>query len=862
MKKIRYRILSIVIALALMGGNYFGAQAGLVPIGTKSIPQTIVYQNPLNLTLAQIGDRFGTVIMSRGKLQDFLSGYKSVGVNNIFVYLMADYFSGANNMDLLVSQNTPCTTTQKNYVPPATDNVTMGTGDFCKIHDAIISHTCLEQYPDVCPTEEFFLHKFDGTRYMTSDYYYNPNPGDSNWQKYFAYQALRELSPIDPTHLPLTGVTGIYIDDLNASFNQLITRGGGKPPMEYANNELYDAAMVSFVHVVKQTIGAYKLIGNLNDFTTDWTPFAADMDGGLSESWSTDWNTTINSTADLALILGRAEAWIASGKTVYLVTQGDSLGTNNLFGLTMFTLVYQPGAEYRYADTASYSNYYEVPEYFYQLGQPLGTRVKLSDSPLVYQRCFQAGSVTVNLTAKTGSFGPPCISSTPVSLSPTPTSTLKPPTPTLTGIASSTPTKTATLQPKLPANATPTSTSIGNTSLDIQVTSGNDDVEEQSTGTMYTNSSDLELIYDSNTQVVGLRFKGVNIPRNATILNAYIQFKVDETTSMASTLTVQGEASPNATAFTSTARNLSTRPRTTRTVAWTPVAWSTLGARGVDQRTPNMAPVIQEIVNQSNWVSGNSLVTIITGTGSRVAESYEVDPAGAPLLHIEYKVGTTTSAPQISSLTPTKTGVANTTPTKIATLQPTQLASATPTTAFVGSTGLDIQVTSGIDDVEEQSTGSMYIDSSDLELIFDSNTQIVGLRFKGVNIPKNATILNAYIQFKVDEVTSVATTLTIQGEASPNAAAFTTTARNLSTRARTTKAVAWTPVAWSTLGARGVDQRTSNMGPIIQEIVNQSNWVSGNSLVTIITGTGSRTAESYENDPAGAPLLHIEYRVP
>jgi len=48
-------------------------------------------------------------------------------------------------------------------------------------------------------------------------------------------------------------------------------------------------------------------------------------------------------------------------------------------------------------------------------------------------------------------------------------------------------------------------------------------------------------------------------------------------------------------------------------------------------------PVIQEIVNRPGWIPGNSLVLIITGTGHREAASYDGDPAGAALLHVEYK---------------------------------------------------------------------------------------------------------------------------------------------------------------------------------------------------------------------------------
>ena len=46
--------------------------------------------------------------------------------------------------------------------------------------------------------------------------------------------------------------------------------------------------------------------------------------------------------------------------------------------------------------------------------------------------------------------------------------------------------------------------------------------------------------------------------------------------------------------------------------------------------------VIQEIVSQPGWASGNALALIVTGTGERVAESRDGAPEGAPLLHIEY----------------------------------------------------------------------------------------------------------------------------------------------------------------------------------------------------------------------------------
>jgi hypothetical protein len=129
-----------------------------------------------------------------------------------------------------------------------------------------------------------------------------------------------------------------------------------------------------------------------------------------------------------------------------------------------------------------------------------------------------------------------------------------------------------------------------------------------------------------------MRFNGVDIPQGAMIVNAYLQFQVDETSSVATLLTIEGEDIDNAATFISSTGNISSRTRTAAAVPWSPVPWTTVGEAGPDQRTPNMASVIQEIVNRPGWSDGNSLVVIITGTGTRWAESYDGDPDGAPSL--------------------------------------------------------------------------------------------------------------------------------------------------------------------------------------------------------------------------------------
>ena len=236
---------------------------------------------------------------------------------------------------------------------------------------------------------------------------------------------------------------------------------------------------------------------------------------------------------------------------------------------------------------------------------------------------------------------PPTAISTAVAVTPSPMVTSIAITPTqvpYTATASPLPTlpiATNTIVPTVVPQST-TSPSVVN-SVDVRVSSGSDDVEENSSGGMYINSSDLELIYDGSAQVVGIRFRNVKIPKGAIITNAYIQFKANEASSKIINLTISGDASANAPEFSKTPRNVSKRLRTSNNVIWSPAPWLKAGEIGNSQRTPNLNSIVQEIISQSNWNSGNSIVMIISGSSDkRVAESFEGSASGAPLLHFEY----------------------------------------------------------------------------------------------------------------------------------------------------------------------------------------------------------------------------------
>jgi len=177
-----------------------------------------------------------------------------------------------------------------------------------------------------------------------------------------------------------------------------------------------------------------------------------------------------------------------------------------------------------------------------------------------------------------------------------------------------------------------------------RISSGDDDVEEGVPGGgVDLSSSDLEMPYEDegkgNPQVIGLRFVNVAIAQGAQISGAYIEFEVDEDKggTQVVNLIIDGELSPDAAAFSSSA-NVANRPRTTAKVQWSVPNWTTLG---VKSQTVDISAIIQEIVNQDGWKSGNALVLALgddpanSSEGVRCVKSYDGDAFGAALLHIE-----------------------------------------------------------------------------------------------------------------------------------------------------------------------------------------------------------------------------------
>jgi hypothetical protein len=460
-------------------------------------------------------------------------------------------------------------------------------------------------------------------------------------------------------------------------------------------------------------------------------------------------------------------------------------------------------------------------------------------------------------------------------------------------------------------------TTGGTFTLDAPAAAGSDDAEQATSGSVNITSTDLDMMVDGTTAqaAVGLRFPNLTVPPGATIQSAYVQFRVDETGSSATSLLVQGQAVDNAPTFTTQKNNITSRARTTASAGWNPAAWPTTLAHGAAQQTSDLAPIVQELVLRPGWANGNAVALILTGSGQRVADSTE--GAFAPVLHVVYSTGgpapnqrpvvnagndQTVTLPAAAALAGSATddGLPNppaavvNTWTQVsgpgtATFADPHAAATSATFDLIGTyvlrlsstdsllTGIDdvtvtvlgpgslvtrdFPIAVGSDDAEQLASTSVNITSSDLDMMLDGTAvqSAVGLRFANVTLPPGAAVVSASVQFRSDEATADATSLLIQGQAALDPSTFTTLKNGITSRPRTAASVGWNPAAWTKTSETGPSEQTGNLVSIVQELVSQPGWTSGNAMVLIVTGSGRRVADSFEG--SAPAVLHVVYQL-
>ena len=341
----------------------------------------------------------------------------------------------------------------------------------------------------------------------------------------------------------------------------------------------------------------------------------------------------------------------------------------------------------------------------------------------------------------------------------------------------------------------------------------------------------LELTYTleaAGNNKVGLRFASVDVPRGATVRHATLEFTARGANEEATALELAAEAVGDAAAFAATSNDISGRTLTDGRVDWSVPVWD----RNADKyRTPDLASLVQEVVDRSEWCGGNAMAFIVSGSGHRIGSSRDNGEWTAPVLRVSYD----------------------------------------PSTVDLDKSCLSASVQSRIaapadDAVESVASAAVSSDGATLSTGDGADEARVALRFGDVRIPAGAAVSQATLHLTSASATTLDSTspddaaIGIRGEASGFAAPIDAgTAGDLSSRSLTAAQVTWRGVGGTTAGER---LASPDLAEIVQEIVGTSGWSSGNALsLQLRHGGGADQRVFHAFEGGAAATLTVKYRL-
>lgn len=352
----------------------------------------------------------------------------------------------------------------------------------------------------------------------------------------------------------------------------------------------------------------------------------------------------------------------------------------------------------------------------------------------------------------------------------------------------------------------------------VPIGASSDDAHEID-GIVNLNNSHIVLSQGNKTVTSGLRYDNLNIPRGATITSAFIRFTSDLANTSSTTFRINAELAGDATTFTNGNNDLTDRPRTANAVYWSsengfPVSGNTISS-------PSLVGVLQEVIDQSSWCGGNAVnfmlesVATSDATG-RHAKSFEDGNGVSPQLVVAYDDSTATGCVKKR---------------------------------------LTYQVSSQSNNAEERSNGYQ---STGSELTFRSdNNAYIGMRFRNVSVPQNATITDAYLIFNAYQNGSGTASFNISASNEDDPSSFSSYPRYLLRNKSKTASVAWSNIPnWS----KNASYESPKINSVIQQLVDRPGWQTGNDMMLIVSDfSGVRGAYTYQGKPSGAAQLVIEY---
>jgi hypothetical protein len=351
---------------------------------------------------------------------------------------------------------------------------------------------------------------------------------------------------------------------------------------------------------------------------------------------------------------------------------------------------------------------------------------------------------------------------------------------------------------------------------------GNEDGREYTNGNMALGDGALFLSGRTDGSDSGFIFRNTQIPANAEIKDAYIEFYA-YSTSPATTVNIYAETT-QASSYTSNPKSITSRQYTNNNIQWATEAWT----KDLEKnRTPNLRNIIDEI-RLNGWKSGENIAFKFNGLalndGAR-AYAYEGSTLYRPRLVIEY--ANNNKGPNII-------------------VDPNEV-----------QTYVSI-INTGNDDGREYTNGNMALGDGAMFLSGRTDGSDSGFIFRNTQIPANAEIKDAYIEFSA-YATSPATAINIYAEKNQKLP-YTYTPKSITAREYTNNKIHWATEAW----AKDLEKnRTPNLRNIIDEI-RLNGWKSGDNIAFKFNGLGlndGARAYAYEGSNLYRPRLIVKYVV-
>ena len=174
-----------------------------------------------------------------------------------------------------------------------------------------------------------------------------------------------------------------------------------------------------------------------------------------------------------------------------------------------------------------------------------------------------------------------------------------------------------------------------------QIATSADDGGQAYNGNNYLTNQELAM--SSTYPYIGLRFTGIPFDaksiNNFEIEEAYIELTSSAKTSGSGSIRINGENSNNAPALSNSKNSLSGKSLTSNSAIW---SYNTAFASGVTYRSPDISPIIKELMSKSGWTAGNAMTFVLyRSSGNRSFYSNDNSPSKAAKLVIKYKGNST-----------------------------------------------------------------------------------------------------------------------------------------------------------------------------------------------------------------------------